>query len=60
LSVTFFTELEVPWTWLPKDKLVGVIVTVWATAQGKLRGNEAGEYYCQAASDYRFQSVTSN
>jgi hypothetical protein len=31
-SVTFCKELATPWTWLPKDKLVGETVTDWAKA----------------------------
>ena len=35
-SVTFCTALAVFWTWLPKDKLAGETVTLWAQ-----RGNAA-------------------
>jgi hypothetical protein len=31
-SVTLWTELIVPWTWLPNATLVGLTVTVWASA----------------------------
>jgi hypothetical protein len=34
--VTFLTALVVPWTWLPKDTLVGNAVTFWASAARQL------------------------
>jgi hypothetical protein len=33
--VTFCTELVVPCTWFPKDKVVGEIVTDWAKTEGR-------------------------